>query len=60
MKQVLKTIRTLADLPLWRLLVFLDDAEREAGPDSQTARTLARVIQEKLRGQPRPEEKESH
>jgi hypothetical protein len=37
---------------LWRLLVALDDAERAAGPDSSTARTLARVIRERLRQEP--------
>ncbi len=41
----------LSDLPLWRLLVALDDAERTVGADSSTARTLARIIQERLRGQ---------
>jgi hypothetical protein len=40
----------LTDLPLWRLIVALDDAERTVGPDSQTARVIARVIQERLRG----------
>jgi hypothetical protein len=39
----------LSDLPLWRLLVALDDAERVSGPDSPTARTLARTIRERLR-----------
>jgi hypothetical protein len=39
----------LSDLPLWRLLVALDDAERTAGPDSQTVRVLARAVQERLR-----------
>jgi len=39
----------LSDLPLWRLLVALDDAERAAGPDSETARALARAVQERLR-----------
>jgi hypothetical protein len=39
----------LADLPLWRLLVALDDAERTAGPDSATARVLARHIRDRLR-----------
>lgn len=39
----------LSDLPLWRLLVALDDAERTAGPSSATARILAREIQERLR-----------
>lgn len=40
----------LHDLPLWRLLVALDDAERTVGPDSPTARALARVIRERLHG----------
>ena len=46
--------QTLNDLPLWRLLVALDDAERTVGPDSPTARTLVRAICERLR-QERPE-----
>jgi hypothetical protein len=51
----------LSDLPLWRLLVALDDAERVAGPDSPTARALARAIQERLRRSPdeAPSRKES-
>ena len=39
----------LTDLPLWRLLVALDDAERFGGPDSPTARALARALQDRLR-----------
>jgi len=39
----------LSDLPLWRLLVALDDAERVAGPDSVEARILARTVQQRLR-----------
>ena len=46
--------RQLSDLPLWRLLVALDDAERSFGPDSPDARVLARTIRERLR-QERPE-----
>lgn len=41
--------RRLSDLPLWRLLVALDDAERTVGADSPTARVLARTVQERLR-----------
>jgi len=48
----------LSDLPLWRLLVALDDAERAAGPDSPTARALARAVRERLRAAP-GQEKES-
>jgi hypothetical protein len=44
--------RRLSDLPLWRLLVALDDAERTVGPDSPTARALARAIRDKLRQEP--------
>jgi hypothetical protein len=40
------------DLPLWRLLVALDDAERTLGADSATARVLARAVREKLRQEP--------
>jgi hypothetical protein len=39
----------LSSLPLWRLLVELDDVERAVGADSPTARLLARLIQERLR-----------
>ncbi len=47
----------LSELPLWRLLVALDDAERVVGPNSSTARVLARVVQERLRDR-RPSDKE--
>jgi len=39
----------LSDLPLWRLLVMLDDTERTIGPDTQTARTIARIISDRMR-----------
>jgi hypothetical protein len=42
----------LGDMPLWRLLVALDDAERAVGSDSPTARALARAVREKLRQEP--------
>lgn len=41
----------LDEVPLWRLLVALDDAERVAGADSSTAKTLAREIQRRLAGE---------
>jgi hypothetical protein len=41
--------RTLDDLPLWRLLVALDDAEQTLGPHASTTRTLAAVVQRRLR-----------
>jgi hypothetical protein len=44
--------RRLSDLPLWRLLVALDDAERTVGTDSPTARALARAVRDKLRQEP--------
>jgi hypothetical protein len=37
------------DLPLWRLIVALDDAERTVGPDSPTARAFAWAVRQKLR-----------
>lgn len=40
----------LDELPLWRLLVALDDAERAAGSNSPTARALAREINRRLAG----------
>jgi hypothetical protein len=42
----------LDDLPLWRLLVALDDAERTLGSDAPTTRVLARAVQKKLRSRP--------
>jgi hypothetical protein len=42
----------LDDLPLWRLLVALDDAERALGPGAPTTRVLAQAVQKKLRLQP--------
>ncbi len=42
----------LADMPLWRLLVLLADVEREIGASSSTARVIARLVNEKLRGAP--------
>jgi hypothetical protein len=41
----------LSDLPLWRLLVMLDDAERTVGSDSPTARVLAGEVQRRLRAE---------
>jgi hypothetical protein len=49
MSDTLSLPMRLSDLPLWRLLVALDDAERVAGPDSPTARVLAREVQTRLR-----------
>jgi hypothetical protein len=45
---------TLQDLPLWRLIVALDDAERMVGADSSTVRVLAHAIQDRLQ-QERPD-----
>ena len=53
------TSSRLSDLPLWRLLVALDDAERVAGADSSSARVLARIVQEKLRGENRDDRDDS-
>lgn len=38
------------ELPLWRLLVALADAEKVAGADSGTARALAREVSRRLAG----------
>jgi hypothetical protein len=43
--------RSLRDLPLWRLLVALHDTELAAGADSESARLLAKLIRERLRGE---------
>src|SRR5438477_148990 len=50
----------LSDLPLWRLIVALDDAERTVGPDSSTARAVSRAIREKLRQEPPPPKPPTH
>jgi len=42
---------SLRDLPLWRLIVALDDAERAVGAGSSTARALAHALQDRLREQ---------
>jgi hypothetical protein len=41
--------RKLSDVPLWRLLVMLDDAERLVGVKSDAAQALVREIQTRLR-----------
>jgi hypothetical protein len=38
----------LDQMPLWRLLVALSDAEQVAGPNSGTARVLAREVRRRL------------
>jgi hypothetical protein len=38
----------LRDLPLWRLLVALADAERAFGPSDPTTRGIAEAVQERL------------
>jgi hypothetical protein len=40
----------LRDLPLWRLLVALADAERVFGPADPTTRRIAEAVQERLTG----------
>lgn len=42
----------LSDVPLSRLIVELDAAERAYGPDSSTARVLARALRERLQQSP--------
>lgn len=43
---------TLADLPLWRLIILLDDAERTLGPSSETARAIAHALQGRMAAEP--------
>lgn len=38
----------LSDYPLWRLIVLLDDLERQRGASSPDARRVARLIAERL------------
>jgi hypothetical protein len=38
----------LSDLPLWRLVVALHDAEEVAGPDSDSARVIRETIIDRL------------
>jgi hypothetical protein len=44
----------LSDLPLWRLVVALHDAEDLAGPDSESARLIRRAIIDRLSDGPPP------
>jgi hypothetical protein len=39
----------LTDLPLWRLLVLLSDAEMTVGPDSETARAIDGIIRQRMK-----------
>jgi hypothetical protein len=39
----------LSDLPLWRLLVALSDAERTLGPTDPTTRSIANAVQNRLK-----------
>jgi hypothetical protein len=50
MSQIAPAPERLADMPLWRLLVLLNDLEREVGASSPTARLVARLVNERLRG----------
>ena len=49
MSHATRSPQSLNDLPLWRLIVLLDDAERTVGPGSPTARVLARAFHDRLR-----------
>jgi hypothetical protein len=40
--------RALSELPLWRLLVALHDAEQTTGAGSATTRVIARAVQARL------------
>jgi hypothetical protein len=53
---MIRETATLRDLPLWRLIVALEDVERSVGPSSSTARALADAIRERLRQQDRRRE----
>jgi hypothetical protein len=44
----------LSDLPLWRLVVALHDAEEVAGPDSESARLIRQAIIDRLNARPQP------
>ena len=41
-------LNDLSETPLWRLIVLLDDLERERGADSPEARRIARAIADRL------------
>jgi hypothetical protein len=43
----------LSAMPLWRLLVLLEDVEREVGPSCPTARLISRLVAERLRAERR-------
>jgi hypothetical protein len=44
----------MADMPLWRLLVALHDAETEVGITSESAELLRQAVDAKLRQLRRP------
>jgi hypothetical protein len=44
----------MADLPLWRLVVALHDAEEVAGAASESARLIRQAIIDRLKGEPLP------
>jgi hypothetical protein len=48
METTISLTTRLSELPLWRLIVALHDAERVAGSASPTARILAREINRRL------------
>ena len=45
---VTPTAPRLSDLPLWRLVVALHDAEDMVGPDSESARLIRQAIIERV------------
>ena len=47
----------LRDLPLWRLLVALADAERAFGPAHETTHRYAALVQERLTTERAPSKK---
>jgi hypothetical protein len=47
--------QSLIDLPLWRLLVALHDAERSSGPTAAITRELAAAVKERLRSEDVPD-----
>jgi hypothetical protein len=43
----------LSAMPLWRLIVLLEDVEREVGPSCPTACLISRLVAERLRAERR-------
>jgi hypothetical protein len=49
MTQPTPLLPRLSELPLWRLIIALDDSERISGPSAPATKALVRQLRERLR-----------